>query len=120
MIVNPQTGARVGPGSYNLGRGNSSKNVRANVGFGTNKADRGVGTANRAPGPGMYNTRGNMDIENGHIFGTSTRKDARDLMLNPGPGQYNAGSSIGQGGVTMKSRTSFGEFLPSSHGPGPG
>ena len=120
LIVNPQTGAKVGPGSYNLGAGNRSKNVRANVGFGTNKADRGVGVANRAPGPGMYNTAGDLDLENGHIFGTSTRKDARDLMRNPGPGQYDAGSSIRKGGVTMKSRTSYGDFMPSGYGPGPG
>ncbi len=103
-----------------MGAGSRSKNIRSNVGFGTNKADRGVGVANRAPGPGMYNTSGDMDIENGHIFGTSTRKDARDLMRNPGPGQYDAESSIANKGVTMKSRTSYGDPMSIGYGPGPG
>ena len=72
----------------------SSKNAKKNLGFGTDKHGRGVSTNNCAPGPGMYNTRGNFEIENGHIFGTSTRKDTRDLMKNPGPGQYKLGSTL--------------------------
>ena len=81
---------------------------------------RGMATKNRAPGPGMYTTCGSMEIENGHIFGTSTRKDAKDLMGNPGPGQYEA-SNVGKGGgVTLKSRNKFGDFLPTKYGPGPG
>ena len=86
LAINPQTTARVGPGAYNFGRAASSKNVKNNRGFGTDTSSRGVGVRAGAPGPGQYETRGNMDIENGHIFGTSTRKDVRDLMGAPGPG----------------------------------
>ena len=64
-----------------------------------------------APGPGMYETRGNMDIENGHIFGTSVRKDVRDLMGVPGPGQYNPAKSQSQLGASIKAKTSYGGFL---------
>lgn len=86
LAINPQTGAKVGPGAYNVARGGSSKNVKQNLGFGTDQSSRGVGVRSFAPGPGQYNTRGNMEIENGHIFGTSVRKDAKDLMGVPGPG----------------------------------
>ena len=120
LAINPQTTARVGPGAYNLGRGGSSKNVKQDVGFGTNKGGRSIAVQDRAPGPGMYNTSGTMDIENGHIFGTSTRKDARDLMRNPGPGQYEASNVGKDGGVSMKSRNAFGDFMPKTFGPGPG
>ena len=88
LAINPQTSNRVGPGSYNLGGGLSSKNVKKNLGFGTDKSGRDVKSNSFAPGPGMYNTRGSMEIENGHIFGSSVRKDERDLMRCPGPGQY--------------------------------
>ena len=86
LAINPQTTTRVGPGAYNLGRGNTSKNVKRDLGFGTDTSSRGVGVRNGAPGPGQYDTRGNFDIDNGHIFGTSTRKDVRDRMQAPGPG----------------------------------
>ena len=80
--------------------------MKRDLGFGTDTSDRGVGGLRAfAPGPGQYDTRGNMDIENGHIFGTSVRKDARDLMGVPGPGQYNAGSALNQGGASMKAKT---------------
>lgn len=94
-----------------MGRGASSKNVKKDLGFGTDQSSRGVGVGSFAPGPGQYNTRGNMDIENGHIFGTSVRKDARDLMGAPGPGQYNMNSSMKNGGASMKAKTSYGGFL---------
>ena len=61
-----------------------------------------------------------MEIENGHIFGTSVRQDEKDRMRNPGPGSYNAGSSFGTKGITMKSRTSYGGFLQTKETPGPG
>lgn len=70
-------------------------NVGRDNGFGTDKSGRGFGAkADRAPGPGMYNVRTSMEIENGHIFGTSTRKADKDRMQNPGPGQYSMASSI--------------------------
>lgn len=59
----------------------------------------------------MYNTRGNMDIENGHIFGTSTRADAKDLMRTPGPGQYSQAGSIRDGGASIKGKSSVGGFI---------
>ena len=75
-------------------------------------AGRSIKVGAFAPGPGMYNTSGTMDKENGHIFGTSTRQDMKDLMRVPGPGQYNLRSSISQGnGASMKSMTSYGGFL---------
>ena len=120
MAINPQTSARVGPGAYNSMAAKSSKNVKQNVGFGTYKGGRGMGTSNRAPGPGMYNTSGTMDLENGHIFGTSTRKDDKDLMRVPGPGQYEAANVGRDKGVTMKSRNKFGDFMTLQYGPGPG
>jgi len=120
LAINPQTTARVGPGAYSYGNGGKSKNIRGDVGFGTDMGGRGMATKNRAPGPGMYTTCGTMDKDNGHIFGTSTRKDGKDLMLNPGPGQYEAANVGKGGGVTMKSRNAFGDFLPTKHGPGPG
>ena len=55
---------------------------------------RGLVGANRAPGPGQYNVRTSMEIENGHIFGTSTRKGDVDRMNAPGPGQYDLASTI--------------------------
>lgn len=113
LAINPQTGDRVGPGSYNYAGGKSSKNVGRDNGFGTDKSGRGFGGGNdRAPGPGMYNTRTSMEIENGHIFGTSTRKGDKDRMMNPGPGQYSLGSSIQNGnGASMKAKTAYGGFL---------
>ena len=86
LAINPQTTTRVGPGSYNFNSNGNSKNAKLNLGFGTDQSGRGMKAGNRAPGPGQYNVRGSMDIENGHIFGTSTRKADRDLMRNPGPG----------------------------------
>ena len=85
--------------------------MKKDLGFGTEAGGRGMKTGNRAPGPGQYNVRGSMEIENGHIFGTSTRKADRDLMRNPGPGQYERASGLSQGGVTMKSRHSHGDFI---------
>ena len=111
LAINPQTGANVGPGAYGLGRGHSSKNVKQNLGFGTDKHDRGVGSNSFAPGPGMYNTRTSMEIENGHIFGTSTRKGDRDLMGVPGPGQYNRGSTLKKDGASMKAKSAYGGFI---------
>lgn len=35
LAINPQTTARVGPGAYNMGMAGSSKNVKKNLGFGT-------------------------------------------------------------------------------------
>ena len=61
-----------------------------------------------------------MDIENGHIFGTSVRKDVRDLMGVPGPGQYNAFSGLNHGGASMKAKTSYGGFIQVKDTPGPG
>ena len=61
-----------------------------------------------------------MEIENGHIFGTSTRKGDRDLMGVPGPGQYNRGSTLKQDGASMKSRHSVGGFIQVKNTPGPG
>ena len=78
------------------------------------------GLRGSAPGPGQYDTRGNMDIENGHIFGTSVRKDVRDLMGVPGPGQYNAFSGLNNGGASMKAKTSYGGFIQVKDTPGPG
>ena len=110
MAINPQTSGKVGPGAYNLGMGNSSKNVKKNLGFTTDERS-GVGGRSFAPGPGQYDTRGNCEIENGHIFGTSKRKDEKDLMRNPGPGQYDARSSIKDGGASMKARHANGGFI---------
>ena len=112
LAVNPQTSQNVGPGAYNLGHSKTSKNVRGDTGFGTDMAGRSIRVGAFAPGPGMYNTSGTMDKENGHIFGTSTRADAKDLMKNPGPGAYNMRSSISQGkGASMKAKTAYGGFL---------
>ena len=98
LAINPQTGANLGPGAYgSLARPSSSKNVKQNIGFGTDYGARGVGGPQgkgKIPGPGNYNVTGSMEIENGHIFGTSVRKDARDLERVPGPGQYNLAGSI--------------------------
>ena len=86
LAINPQTTTLVGPGAYSYGLDHKSKNVKQDLGFGTDMGGRGMAGRYRAPGPGMYNTSGTMDIENAHIFGTSTRKADRDLMKNPGPG----------------------------------
>ena len=90
--------------------GNSSKNVKKNLGFTTDERS-GVGGKSFAPGPGMYDTRGNFEIENGHIFGTSKRKDEKDLMRVPGPGQYDTRSSIKDGGASIKARHANGGFI---------
>ena len=123
LSINPQTGPNLGPGSYALCRGGSSKNVKKNIGFGTDYSSRGVGggKAGKAPGPGMYNVTGSLEIENGHIFGTSTRKADRDLMNAPGPGQYNLCGSISkETGVSIKAKTSYGGFIQTRDTPGPG
>ena len=41
-------------------------------------------------------------------------------MMNPGPGQYEASNVGKDGGVLMKSRNAFGDFMPKTFGPGPG
>ena len=84
---------------------------------------RGVGgpKGNKAPGPGMYNVTGSLEIENGHIFGTSTRKADRDLMNAPGPGSYKLAGSISKdNGISMKAKTSYGGFIQTKDTPGPG
>ena len=90
------------------------------VGFGTEKGRKGIVSGRRGPGPGQYDTRGDMDLENGHIFGTSTRKAEKDRMMNPGPGSYNPKSGIQAQGASIKAKTSYGGFLSVKDTPGPG
>jgi hypothetical protein len=86
LAINPQTSSKVGPGAYNGANISTSKNVKKDNGFGMDTSSRGLGVNNRAPGPGQYNTRKSMEIDNGHIFGTSTRAGDKEMMINPGPG----------------------------------
>ena len=62
-----------------------------------------------------------MDKENAVGFGRSTRNESKKHGT-PGPGQYtHVPRYPGNDGVSMKSRTSFGDFMPKNKSvPGPG
>ena len=120
LSINPQTSTKVGPGAYTIGGGNKSMNRTQDKGFGT-ATGRGMPINSSGPGPGQYSTSGRMDKENAVGFGRSTRNESKKNGT-PGPGMYtHVPRYPGADGVTMKSRTSFGDFMPKNQAvPGPG
>jgi len=84
LAINPQTGTKVGPGSYSIGAGDKSMNRTKDKGFGT-ASGRSMPINSSGPGPAHYTVSGAMGRENAAGFGTSKR-DEKKKGGTPGPG----------------------------------
>lgn len=139
----PNTGKLPGPADYDIGsldngrkavitgRG-SEKTPRQGPGPGkynpttklTQKSSKGYYSLfkpesnrdNRVPGPGSYD----LPALEGPKFGFSPRLDKRSVSLNPGPGQYNIKSAMGNEGAKIGFGIRRSDGGKGSNAPGPG
>ena len=98
-----------GPGSYNFDK--KSTGGKTMAGRSTQK------DTENAPGPGAYNTQPKKNKAYSYSMGVRLKESTAD-SAQPGPGAYEAKSSISKSGKSLASRTSIPNGKANVPGPG--